>query len=79
MYLCVLKNVVKLCAMSMENRISQVITNIMFNGKVYAQDVRALAEIGVPVFDIMLSSLDTSTFVKGIVDYHIKQNKDEKD
>lgn len=63
----------------MENKISQVITNIMFNGRVHAQDIRALGEVGVPVFDIMLSSLDTSAFVKGIVDYRIKQNKDGKD
>ena len=54
---------------------SQVVTNIIMNGKVGHQDLNELARLGVPVLDNMLSSLNVGLFVKGIIEYELKLNK----
>ena len=63
---------VKNTTKTMESRLSDVIANIRMNSKVSGQDVRALSEIGIPVFDLMVSSLDVGLFVRNIVDYQLK-------
>lgn len=50
----------------MEKVVSSVIANVFVEGKVSKQDVLALNGAGVPIIDLMVSSLDAEAFVKAL-------------